>query len=305
MKIKINPLMLTACIGMLFFLMGTFPVEGAKNTKPRLYIKGLAGMQNAKTGDFDDFYTQNSLFYSEFEKANTGYTISFTRPRKDFRGLGGEIGLETDRFAVGISADFIEKEYNLLLDYNDATTGYSEKRTWNYSLKAVPIFVMFHYKLINSGILTISLSVGEGVYLIRYRDIRNQTFENADLTFSNGIVTSKKYQLGFHGGTSIELKVMPNFSLCIDAAYRFVKLENMNATSYFEDDLGIITKKNQLYYSVNPDTGEARFSSSKYGLPWDSRLAKMRLDGLTLSAGIKIIFGSVKKSNPTKADSGE
>jgi hypothetical protein len=295
------------CIGgVLLMIVGDsngFLAAKSKFQKPRLYIK-LKGMGNlANGGDFGDFVDRNGVYFNNLNNSSDDYDITVTMPPAYFLGFGGEIGLETERYAVGISAGYIEKKFQLDYHFENESTGFEDEYVHEYKFSAIPIYLMIHYKIIDTSFFTASFTIGQGVYLGRYRDDRAQTFKNHEdgKTFVNSYVESNQARLGFHLGTTIDIKITRNLGLFVEAAYRLVKFAEMEARDYYEDDKVANENEGEFYYRTNRRTGEAEFAigiSDRFF--WDSTPAELNLNGFSFSVGIKIIFGSGKEAKPVK-----
>lgn len=278
--------------------LGLFPAEFQK---PRFYIKfnGIGSLANG--GDFGDFVERNETYFTDLNNSSDSYTISLTQAPY-FRGFGGEIGFEAKKFAVGISVGYIEKTFSIDYNYNADNSDLVDNYTRDYTFSAIPIFLFVHYKIIDTRMLTAYLTLGEGVYLARYRDERAQTYENYDFTFTNSFVESKKNRLGVHLGTTIDLNISANLALSIEAAYRLTSFKEMIAESYYEDDIQVVEVEGDFYYWINNRTEQGRFEVGDPGdrLFWDGEPTELNLNGFSLSVGIKITFGSKKKIEPVK-----
>jgi hypothetical protein len=297
------------CLSVVLLLMvgnsSGFLAAKSKFQKPRFYIK-LKGMGNlANGGDFGDFVDRNDIYFNDLNNSPDSvesYDNAVTMPAY-FRGFGGEIGLETKRYAVGISAGYIEKKFHLDYHYEKESTGFEDDYVREYKFSAIPIFLLIHYKIINTSSFAASFTIGQGVYLGTYRDDRAQTFKNHESkkTFVNSYVESNQARLGFHLGTTIDIKITRNLGLFAEAAYRLVKFAEMEANDYYEDDNVVNENEGEFYYWTNRRTGEAEFGigiSDRFFL--DSTPAELNLNGFSFSVGIKITFGSGKEVKPVK-----
>lgn len=295
------------CLSVVLLMMagnsGGFLAAKSKFQKPRFYIK-LKGMGNlANGGDFGDFVDRNDIYFNGLNNSPGNYDITVTTPPAYFRGFGGEIGLETQKYAVGISAGYIEKKFHLDYHFEDVSTGFEDDYVREHKFSAIPIFLLIHYKIIDTSFFAASFTIGQGVYLGTYRDDRAQTFKNheSNKTFVNSYVESNQARLGFHLGTTLEIKITRNLGLFAEAAYRLVKFAEMEAKDYYEDDTVVNENEGEFYYWTNRRTGEAEFGigiSDRFFL--DSTRAELNLNGFSFSVGIKITFGSGKEAKPVK-----
>jgi hypothetical protein len=174
--------------------------------------------------------------------------------------------------------------------------------TQDHTFSAVPIFLYIHYKIIDSRLLTTYFTIGEGVYLARYRNDRVQTYENHTLTFANSFMESKKNSLAFHIGATIDLNITANLALSIEAAYRLTSFKEMIAESYYEDDTQQVENEGDFYYWTNNRTQQGRFEigDAEDKLFWDGIPAELNFNGFSLSVGLKITFGSKRKTQSIK-----
>jgi len=283
----------------IFLVVLSFSLFAAETRKPRLYLKfsGIGSIANG--GDFNDFIDRNDFYLTDINNSSDLYTIS-TSQTSFFRGFAGEIGVNVKSYAVGISFGYIEKNFHIDYHYADDDSDYVESYTRDHTFSAIPIFLYIHYKIIGTRFLTAYLTLGEGVYLAKYRDDRSITYENFqnesgdDITFVESYIESKKNRLGFHLGTTIDLNITGNFSLSIEAAYRFVSFKEMVANSYYKDDVEEDEEEGDFYYWINSRNESAQFT---IGPPtnkifWGGEPAKLNLNGFSFSIGIKITFGS-------------
>lgn len=306
MTIK-NQLIAVFCLSVVLLMMvgnsSSYLAAKSKYQKPRFYIK-LKGMGNlADGGDFRDFVDRNDIYFNDLNNSSDNYDITVTMPPAYFLGFGGEIGLETKRYAVGISAGYIEKKFQLDYHFENQSTGFEDNYVREHKFSAIPIFILIHYKIIDTSFLAASFTIGQGVYLGSYRDDRVQTFINHEdnKTFVNSYVKSNQARLGFHLGTTIDIKVTRNLGLFVEAAYRLVKFAEMEAKDYYEDDNVVNENEGEFYYRTNRRTGEAEFAigiSERFF--WDSTPVELNLNGFSFSVGIKITFGSGKEAKPQK-----
>lgn len=288
-----------AVLMIVFLVMVSVSSFPAKYEKPRFYIKFKGIGSLADGGHYNDFVERSDIHFNGLNE-EPGYTVLVTTPPY-FRGYSGEIGFETRRYAVGISAGYIEKNFRLDYHYADPDTGYVEDYTRDHTFSAVPLFLFIHYKIINTSFLKGYFTLGEGVYLATYKDNLVQTFENGDLTFANGFVKGKKNHLGFHAGVTFDLTIFRNLALFLEAGYRFVRFKEIEADDFYENDNVQSASEGILYYKTNDRTGETRLSIGESGdFFWEELPAVLDLNGFSFSVGIKIIFGGKKKPKPVK-----
>jgi opacity protein-like surface antigen len=270
----------------------------AEFQKPRFYIKFKGIGSLSEGGHFGDFVDLNEPYFTNLNNTSDSHTISVTSPAY-FRGYGGEIGFDANKFAVGISVGYIEKTFHI--DYHheaDAIENYTRDHTFS----TIPIFLFVHYKIIDTRLLTTFLTIGEGVYVARYRDRLAKTVEETQITSTTSNLESKKNSLGFHIGATIDLNISANLALSIEAGYRLTNFKEMIAESYTEVDGTVTEEEGDFYYWFNRRTEQAQF---RIGPPEDRLFidgepSVLNLNGFTLSIGIKITFGSKRKPKPVK-----
>jgi hypothetical protein len=263
----------------------------AESKTPRLFIKmeGYGSLSSA--GDFGRFIDQKETYYSTFE-GDPRYTISLSK-QPFFRGFGGEIGIEVKKHAIGFSAGYISKKFSIDYRFEADTSDYESAFLWDFEFSAVPIFVFFHYKLIDSRFFNAFFTLGEGVYLVTYKDTRAMTFENADLKFIDSEIKARQARLGFHAGISLDFNITRNLAIFIDAGYRIAKFKEIEANSYYKDDQQEAVGEGILFYSVSEKTGDAEFRIDAADPPrtnWMDISSILDLNGVSLAAGLKIIF---------------
>jgi len=292
---------------LIFLAAGTTPVQGKyeyKYKKPRLYLKVEGMGSNTTGGHFGDFIELNEIYFNGLPVSDSRYDVTTEVP-SHFLGYGAEIGLETKRYSVGISVGYIEKNFHLDYYFSD-DSGYVNSYTRDHTFSAVPIFFMLHYKVVETSFLTLNLTVGEGVYLGRYKDQRDQVFENYTIATVHSIIESTKPGLGFLAGITADLKISRNLAISVAATYRSVRFKELDGSSYYEDKntQGAVTvseSEGAFNYWTNTRTGEIRFGlDDPPGAFWKSEPAELDLDGFSLSVGIKLSFGRVKRSSVIK-----
>jgi hypothetical protein len=263
----------------------------SESKKPRFYIKFKGNASFSSGGDFGDFVDRNDIYFDQLNSGSDEYVITTTK-RPYFQGFGGEIGLEVKKHAVGIGFGYISRNFKIGSHYEPDDSDYIEDYVREYEFSAIPIFLFIHYKIVDRRFIKAFLTLGEGVYLATYRDDRIMTFENADRTFANSYVKSKKNHLGFHVGVSIDFNLFRHLALFVDAGYRLVSFKEMKADEFYEDDnLQELNEEEDFYYGINRQTDQARFTAGEAGgMLWDEELAKLNLSGFSLSVGMKIIF---------------
>ncbi len=294
-------LVLTIC----FHLMFSGHLSARKKRKsiiPHFYIKFKALGTNSTAGNFGEFIERNEIYFPEYASTHSEYDIAVSAPRY-FVGYGGEIGFETERFGVGFAAEYIERNFHTDYEYISASSGERITYTRDQSFRAVPIFLFVHYRLIDTRLLNIYLTLGEGVFLGRYQDDYRQTITNTSTVSATSLTTSNMNQLGFHVGTTIDFKISRFLSLSLEAGYRRVHFKELEADNVLTETSGVTETTGELYYWTNESSGESRFvigppDDSK--LNWEGLPALIDLDGFSFSIGLKITFDFKKKKKIEK-----
>lgn len=281
---------------MVLLAVGSFEglLAESDSKKPRFYIKFAGTGSLASGGDYDDFVVRREAYYASFS-GDPRYTITLSK-QPFFRGFGGEIGIEAKKHAVGISAGFLAKKFQV--DYNlfVSTTGYEANTLWEHEFSAIPIILFLRYKLVDSRLIKAFFTLGEGVYLATYKENRTKTFVGVEQTFLNSSITARKAHLGFHAGVTLDFNISRNFAISIDAGYRLVKFENIEATAFEEDDDSETTTEGILYYKIynfNEEDATSEFDIDEFDPPKDNWLdlpAVFNLNGFSITVGLKIIF---------------
>jgi len=273
-----------------------------KSIIPHFYVKFKAIGSMTKAGDFGDFIDRNEIYFPEYGSTHSEYDIAVTTP-KYFVGYGGEIGFETERFGVGFAAEYIERNFHTDYQFINAAGGEQIDYTRDQSFRSVPIFLFVHYRLIDTSLLNIYLTLGEGVYLARYQDDYRQTVTTTTSASATSLTTSNMNHLGFHVGTTIDFKISRFLSLSMEAAYRRIHFKEPEADNILTDADGITETTGDLYYWTNEGSGESRFvigepDQSKFN--WKGLPAVFDLDGFSFSVGLKITFDFKKKKKIEK-----
>ncbi len=253
---------------LVLLVMGSFSSLWPESKKPRLYIKFKGNGVFSSGGDFGEFVDMND---PSATNGTTTTTAAVSKTRSFFQGLGGEIGLEVKKHAIGIGAGYVERYLDL-----PATNGGTDPTRCSFS--AVPIFLFIHYKVVDKRFIKAFLTLGQGVYLAAYKEKQADTL----------LLKSKKNNLGFHAGISVDLKISKNLAIFVDAGYRLVSFKEIEGKDYTEDETG---REGDFYYLGDEETGEYRFFIKESGVTVSgSRPAELDLKGFNLSVGIKIIF---------------
>jgi hypothetical protein len=252
-------------------------------------VKGSASFSSG--GDFGDFVDRNHLYLNELSRTDEKYDITTVKD-SFFKGFSGEVGIEVEKYAAGISVGYIGRKYDIESHFEAATSDLEEDYTRSYSFSAVPIFFYIHYKVVNSRFLKAFFTIGEGVYLATYKDDRAITFENSDRTFVDSYVKARKNHLGFHAGVSLDFNITRNLALFVDAGYRLVSFKEIKADEYYEDDFEQEFNEDQeFYYGISRITEDGRLTAGPgIGIFWDELPAEFNMNGFSLNVGVKIIF---------------
>lgn len=292
---------------LIFLAAGSYPVQGKykyKFKKPRLYFKVQGMGTNATGGHFGDFTELNKVYFNSLPANDSRYDVTTDIPT-NFIGYGAEVGLETKRYSVGLSVGFIEKNFHLDYNFSD-DSGYVNNYTRDHTFSAVPIFFLVHYKVMETSFLSLNLTVGEGVYLGKYKDERNQTYKNYDIASVHSIIESTKAVLGFQAGVTIDMKISQNLALSVAATYRSARFKELEGSSLYEEinDEGVATMteaEGAFNYWANSHTGEIRFGlDDPPGPKWTNEPAEFDLNGFFLSVGLKLTFGRARRSGIKK-----
>jgi hypothetical protein len=261
---------------------------------PRLYLKLKANGIFAQGGDFGDFISLKENYLTELDEL-ANFDVSLTKD-SFFQGYGGEIGIEVKNYQVGIGVDYLVKTFSVDYQYRAINSDLEEKYIWECNFSVLPIHLFIRYKILRSKFLNASFTLGEGVYIIKYKEEAEVTFNNhPTLTYNNSYIKANKANLGFHFGVTLDFNISKNIALSVDAAYRLVKFDEIEGEDFYQDDTQEIQTENDLYYKTNESTGDAKFGIGKYNPPrnnWDESQATFNLNGFSLNIGLKITFGS-------------
>jgi hypothetical protein len=235
----------------------------AQTQKPRLYFKFSGNALISSAGDFGNFVDMND---------------PAAAARSYFRGFSGEMGLETKKHAVGISAGYIERYLDIGY-LTGVTAGAAGTNPFTrHSFSAVPIMLFIRYKLVSGSFFNASLTLGEGVYLATYKEKTAETL----------LLKSRKNNLAFHGGLSVDLHIFKFLALFVDAGYRLASFKQMTGKDYRTSGPPL---EGEFYYQANEAAGQYGFfiKQPKKTVP-GSQPAVLNLNGFALCAGLKIII---------------
>jgi len=260
--------------------------------KPRLYIKvkGIAGWGNG--GHFQTYYDDNTLYFNSLMESNSDYQITQSKPG-NYLGYGGEIGLETRHYAVGIAVEYFKKDFQIDYNYEDSASSFRNQYIKDHSFIAVPLFLFIHYKVVNTRFLKAFVTIGEGVYLTQYQEEMNQTFTGASLTYAYSKMECERNALGFHLGATIDFSITSNLALFIEGGYRYVSFKDIPGKYYYENNITSYIQEGNMFYGKNAE-GWPRYHITQpaEGSGWETIPAEFNLNGFHLHVVIKLIFGS-------------
>lgn len=261
-----------------------------KYSKLRFYVKIKGSAAFAKAGDFGALIDGNELVYPQQDSYNGTVT-------KDsyFQGFGGEIGLEVDRYSIGIEVGHLAKSFDTSQNSTGQTTSFSGstvERTG--TLSVMPVLVNIHYSLINHPVFKIKTNLGFGWYLAKYKETSIETFESGSITSSEGTLKTKTSFPGIRTGLTLQINVMKKISLFVEGIYRIAPFKNFNGDVRYKDDYHLFDEyyKGNLFYLVNNDTGEGRFAieDDLSTSSWTGEKAKSAITGFSVNVGIKLTF---------------
>lgn len=264
-------------------------LQGESTKRARFYLK-VKGIQSfSKGGDFDAMMMQNELYYTDLEERLGSYYDIVLESKSNFQGFGGEIGIEVQKYALGFSIGSIKREFSEAFHYQGPNK--QEDFLKEYSFSALPIFVYLHYKIIDKPFIKSFFTLGQGVYIIKYEDVKTRDLTGYSTNFSGSGVKIHGTQLGFYVGATIDLNVTRNIALSFDAGYRFVGFDELEGEEYFKTDTRDELYEGEIYYSVNKENDLAYVHvGENTGENWESLPFKLNLNGFVLTAGVKIIL---------------
>jgi len=275
------------------FSESLFPAS--KYSKPRLFIKFRGNINFLDGGDFNDMIDEDRVYFDGLINSGKDYVIT-TETNSFFTGYGVEIGLEAGKYAVGIEIGFLVREYLIDFSLSEQQWNYRADYIWDQKFNAIPIIVNHYFKIINSKFITSFVTIGGGIYLSKIAYSRNDTYLNETISFANTNLEARRNFLGLHLGVTMEFNFTSNVVLFIDAMYRYVGFKNYSATLNYENDNLSIEVEGDLFYLINKNSGKGKFWVGNYDEEvWDEYPVSLNMNGFSLAAGIKIIFGSKGK----------
>jgi hypothetical protein len=277
----------------LFSPIGTnflFPQYEIKYSELHFYVKLKGSAAFAKAGDFGTMIDGNEIVYPQQDTYNAVIT-------KDpyFQGFGGEIGLEVDRYSVGIEIGYLAKKFDTSLNntgQGNSSMGNTLERTG--TLSVMPILVNVNYSLINHPVFKIKTNLGFGWYLAKYKETSIETFDNGPYARSDGTLETKTNFPGIRAGLTLQINVMKKISLFVEGMYRVTSFKDFTGDVRYEDDYHLFDEyyEGKMYYYINDETGEGRFAVADElsADEWTGEKAKSALTGFSVNVGIKITF---------------
>ena len=287
-------------IGVLFLVGGLIsPPLAAATTpyaKPRLFLAFCGEISFLADGDFGDMVEGAKLYYGGLHDPGAGHVASWDE-YANYPGYEGEIGIRAGRYAVGIGVGFLSRRFTLEYDADDPGDGGQNLLSWDRRFSAVPIMIYNHFYFLDSKVVSAYLTLGGGVYLGEYREMR----EDVSITATMNTTIQKKIEgrrnfLGLHLGMTLDLNLGQNVALFAEVMGRIVSFKDISATGVRQKN-GEITKEEEgdLEFIVNGETGEGIFWVGAYDDPWSGGPAELKMNGVALRVGLKITLGKKLK----------
>ncbi|MCP4151962.1 MAG: hypothetical protein GY757_29745 [bacterium] len=257
--------------------------------KPRLYLKVYGSGLNADGGHFGDFVTGTEAYNAQL---GSDYTAT-SSTRSYFQGFGGEIGIEVRKHAIGINVGYISREFSLSRLYQNSDPTPADDYYRDHTFEAIPIFLVIHYKIVETKRIKAFLTVGEGIYISTYKEeLPVAAGDSGSSATSTLLLESKKNHLGLHLGATVDIKLLKPLSLSIDVGYRRIGFKELTAVDYTYLDEDGLPIESDLFYYTNESTGEVRLTTDILDEEdgWDTEPlpAAFNLNGFRLSVGLKL-----------------
>ena len=252
-----------------------------------IYVQVGGGPMFSRAGDYYLVVSQRYLYNREEEfKLGTymGKSAGTTRSPL-FLGYKGEIGYQSDHFAVGVESGPFRR------DYEERGYHYTYPGPWNFTFTVVPIVLNLKYEIIELSFLRTCLVGGVGLYMA--------DFDSTLVWESNGMIVSQdlysQNSWGFHLGGLAEITISPNWVGFLDARVRLVNFNKMKGTTtYFKGTPDETVYEGDLFYHEHMQYGWENMvgfnsiASTSALIP--IREADFNLSGLDVTIGLKFIF---------------
>lgn len=294
------PLRKRYLICLLFFVCGPICLPSAAATtpyaKPRPFVVFCGEISFLSDGHFGDMVEAGKSYFGTLHDPGAGHVVSWDEGRH-YLGYEGEIGIRAGRYAVGIGVGFLSRRFYLEYDADDPVGGGQNILSWDRRFSAVPIMLYNHFYFLDSKVVSAHVTLGGGVYLGEYRDLREDAISTAaSNTTILKTIEGRRNFLGLHLGVALELNLGQNLALFAEAMGRIVSFKDISATDVRQKD-GEITneKEGDLEYIVNGETGEEIFWVGEYDDPWSGAPAELKMNGVALRVGLKITLGKKLK----------
>ena len=203
-------------------------------------------------------------------------------------GAGGDILFHlTPRLAVGIGTEYIAASKSTSFAFQAPL----ESIDWEYVGKpsAVPVKLSVFYFLPLGDRMKVGIHAGAGYYWADAR-IESDTTGSEEINY---LIESKAKGIGFHGGIALEMKLLSNISVFIEAAGRYLSLSGFTGSvtidegagswdgtlHYWEATTSFISRYGYIDLLGGPPSGSSIFLS---------RDAKIDFSGASLRIGVVI-----------------
>jgi len=206
-----------------------------------LSLRFFGGGTYLRGGDLND----GMKGWADFWKANY-QIIGYPTQSGSFNPLhygyefGGDIIVHlTDRFGIGLGAEFIQASKSSVLTFQSATSSF----TWTIVGKpsAIPVKVSLFYGLPLGNGAAVSLHAGAGYYSAKARlESSTRADENTDY-----LIDSSAKGVGYHAGLGLELRLFPKVYFLVEGYGRYAVLSGFEGSVTMHPEGGW---KGKLYY---------------------------------------------------------
>jgi len=252
-----------------------------------IYVQIGGGPMFSRAGDYYLVVSQRYLYNREEEfRLGVYYGRSASSTRSPlFLGYKGEIGYQTDHFAVGVESGPFRR------DYEERGYHHTYPGPWNFTLNVTPVVLNLKYEIIELSFLRTCLVGGVGLYMA--------DFDSTLVWESNGTIVAQdlysQNSWGFHLGGLAEITLSPNWIGFLDARVRIVNFNKMKGTTtFFKGTPDETVYEGDLLYHEHPEYGWENMvgfnpiNSTSPLIP--IREADFNLSGLDVTIGLKFIF---------------
>ncbi len=255
-------------------------------SKIQFYLKASSSSSFSKAGDFAKLIESNDIFYTE----KNGYNADLSKSLV-FQGFGGEVGIEIDRYSVGLEIGYQTKTYETSIKTIATNSDYSLMR--DSTLGVLPVFINIHYTFIDNPVFKIKTVFGFGMYYANYKETIKERDDSSLSAQRDGQLNARTNFPGAKFGLALQINIMKNFAFTAEGIYQIASFRDFSGQIRYKDDYHLFDEfyEGSLIYYVHKDTDQGQFAvEGDLDEQWAGENMKSDMTGFALNFGIKFSF---------------